>query len=324
MGRSDRLALRAAALLADVTLALPVALAAMPMRIVRTIGLHRLPIVRSILRKARVLPVRAHYYDPFVLPQMLARPLAEERSLPGIALNIDGQLRLLEGLRYGEELTRFAIERRGGEFYYHNGYFESGDAEVLYSLIRQRRPRRLVEVGSGYSTLLARAAIQRNRADDAAYSCEHTCVEPYENPWLASSGATVVRLPVERVSRSLFDALEADDMLFIDSSHMIRPQGDVLVEVLEILPRLARGVLVHFHDIFTPRDYPERWVLDEARLWNEQYLVEAFLSCNREFRIVAALNLLAHTHREALAAAAPIYGMEASRREPGSLWIERI
>ena len=98
--------------------------------------------------------------------------------------------------------------------------------------------------------------------------------------WLNDvSGIEVLRQRVEQMDKQLFLELEENDILFIDSSHMIRPQGDVLCEYLEILPTLRPGVLVHIHDIFTPRDYPDEWLIDEVKLWNEQYLLEAFLSC---------------------------------------------
>src|SRR5690606_23330735 len=125
------------------------------------------------------------------------------------------------------------------------------------------------------------------------YRVEHICIEPFENPWLDASGATIIRRPLEEVDRDLFASLGDGDVLFIDSSHVIRPQGDVLIELLEIVPSLQPGVFVHVHDIFTPRDYPARWVKDEVRFWNEQYLLEALLSCSTSFRVVGALNHLA-------------------------------
>ena len=298
-----------------------VVLSALVMRLVRRVGLDRLPVSRRVLARVGVLPVRAHYYEPYVTPAMLRAPLDSPRFLPGLDLNAAGQLAFLEPLRATAHETReFPRKRTDGKlsFAYNNDFFDSGDAEVLYGIVRTTKPQRIVEVGSGHSTLLVRAALAR-----ANPACNHVCIEPYENPWLADTGARIVKTPVERVDRALFTALESGDVLFIDSSHMIRPQGDVLAEVLEILPLVRPGVLVHIHDIFTPRDYPKRWVLDEARLWNEQYLVEAFLSENREWEIVAALNFLHHEHREALAAVAPVYAEEAARRQPGSLWIRR-
>jgi hypothetical protein len=115
--------------------------------------------------------------------------------------------------------------------------------------------------------------------------------------------------------------LEANDILFIDSSHVLRPQGDVLFEFLEILPVLKQGVIVHIHDIFSPQDYPHQWVVDDNRLWNEQYLLEAFLSYNNQWQITSALNLLRLNHRENLVKSCP---NALSGAFCGSFYIQRI
>ena len=102
---------------------------------------------------------------------------------------------------------------------------------------------------------------------------------------------------------------------------MIRPQGDVLREQLELLPLLASGVLVQVHDVFTPRDYPMQWLVDEVRLWNEQYLLEAFLSCNGRFKVIGALNFLAKDHPERLAEKFPVFREKRGACDPGSIWL---
>jgi hypothetical protein len=129
----------------------------------------------------------------------------------------------------------------------------------------------------------------------------------------------VVRERVEQIDLARFAELSANDILFIDSSHVIRPHGDVLREFNEILPILADGVLVQIHDIFTPRDYPEAWLRAERRLWNEQYLLEAFLAFNTRFRVLCAANWLKHNHWEAFSRACP---MTTQSHEPGAFWIE--
>jgi hypothetical protein len=139
-------------------------------------------------------------------------------------------------------------------------------------------------------------------------------------PWLERSGVRVIRERVETVDQALFRSLEAGDLLFIDSSHVIRPQGDVLCEFLEILPQLRPGVAVHVHDVFTPRDYPRSWVVDKVRLWDEQYLLEALLSGSRDWKVLGAVNCLKHDHFTALQAACPFLTRD---REPGSFYIER-
>lgn len=141
-------------------------------------------------------------------------------------------------------------------------------------------------------------------------------------PWLEKHSAIeVVRQRVEELSTGFFSELSSGDILFIDSSHVIRPQGDVLFEYLELLPTLSAGVLVHVHDIFSPRDYPEAWLVDRIKFWNEQYLLEAFISGNRSWRIEGALNHLRHHHFDALKSVAPRLD---ARHEPGSFYLRKV
>ena len=286
-----------------------------------------MPLTRRVLRVAGVFPLREHYYEPVVFQEDLRRPLEQERSIPGLNLNVAEQRALLGGLRYGSELLEIPLRKDAGAtgqaFYFYNGSFEGGDACFLYSMIRHFKPKRILEIGSGYSTLMARRAIERNRAQDRGYVCRHQCIEPYEQPWLEQTGAEIIRRRAELCDPSLFDDLEADDILFIDSSHVIRPQGDVLFEVLEVLGRLKSGVLIHVHDIFTPRDYPEEWIIRDQKLWDEQYLIEAFLAYNSEFNIIAALNYLNRNHHQELMDACPVRGSGANV-EPRSLWMRRV
>ena len=307
----------------DVALSPLTLVAALWLKLVRSAGVHRMKLARALLRGVGVFPVRDHYYEPLFQPRHLTRSLREVRSLPALDLDIPGQLALVERLRYGDEAAAFPRNRtKTLEYAYDNESFGPGDAEILYAMIRHFRPRRVVEIGSGHSTRIAASAIRRNLEQDPARSCDHVCVEPYEMPWLESLGVRVVRERVERVGAELFAGHGRDDLLFIDSSHVIRPQGDVVFEYLELLPRLASGVLIHVHDIYTPRDVPDDWIRERVRFWNEQYLLEAFLSFNHEFKVLAALNVLKHDHFDALAAACPVL-REQPWREPGSFWMAR-
>jgi hypothetical protein len=285
-----------------------------------------MPLTRKVLRIAGVFPVRQHFYEPVVFAEDLRRPLDQERAIPGLDLNVAQQLELLRELKYASELAQFPLHRdakaAAPRFFYRNGSFEGADAGCLYSMIRRFKPKRMFEIGSGNSTLMARLAMERNRAEDSAYACRHVCIEPYGKPWLEQIGAEIVRRRVELCEPEMFEQLEDSDILFVDSSHVIRPQGDVVFEVLEVFGRLKPGVLIHIHDIFTPRDYIEDWVLNEQRLWDEQYLVEAFLAYNDQFKIIAALNYLYHNHHEELMAACPIPGT-GKNLEPRSLWIRK-
>lgn len=323
MAKRTRSALRAARIV-DV-LAFPfTVLAGFWFKILRQLGLQYMPVSKRLLLKIGVLPVRDHYYEPLVNPTRLRHALDTPRRLPAIDLNDAEQLALLARFNSQDELQEFPLEKADElTYYYHNPNFGSGDAEYLYSLIRLTKPRKIIEIGSGFSTLVARSAIRKNERDAADYACDHICIEPYEQPWLEKLGIQIIRRPVEDCEASLFASLQTGDILFIDSSHVIRPQGDVLFEYLELLPTLKSGVYVHIHDIFTPRDYLAEWVVDEIRLWNEQYLVEAFLSFNKEFRIIGALNYLMHTYPDQVSEKFPVLKTEMGKNEPASLWLVR-
>jgi predicted O-methyltransferase YrrM len=268
-----------------------------------------------------LIPVREHYFEPFINAAALRRPLNEDRFLPGINWNVQEQLDILNQFHFNQELLNIPLEYDGTlTYYYHNKAYEAGDSEYLYNMIRAYKPRRILEIGSGFSTLMALNAINSNKKEDPNYGCEITCVEPFEREWLESLNIIILRELVEEVDKSLFMNLKANDILFIDSSHVVRPQGDVLFEYLEIMPTLNPGVLVHIHDIFTPKDYPEEWILKEVRLWTEQYLVEAFLSCNKDFRIIGALNYLKHNYFEEIAKKCPLLKSDPNC-EPGSFWV---
>jgi hypothetical protein len=168
---------------------------------------------------------------------------------------------------------------------------------------------------------MAIKAIQKNEDEIQGYKCEHVCIEPYEMPWLEKTGVKVVRNKIEEVDKKIFQELVKDDIIFIDSSHIIRPQGDVLFEYLELLPSLNSGVIVHLHDIFSPRDYPKKLVLEDVLFWNEQYLLEAFLTSNHEWKIIGALNYLHHNHYEKLKE--KCFSLIPDK-EPGSFYIQKI
>lgn len=296
--------------------------AAWLLKLVRIAGVHRLPYCRAALMKIGLFPIRNHYYEPQFNFRNPNPAFSEDRNLSGINWNVDGQLGLLKSFRYAGELADLPQQKPDTlRFYFNNGGFESGDAEYWYQIIRALKPRRIVEVGSGYSTLMAIRAVRKNRDEDPSYQCQQVCIEPYEMPWLEQAGVSVVRKKVEEVELSLFSQLQANDLLFIDSSHIIRPQGDVLFEYLELLPALKKGVVVHIHDIFSPKNYPHQWLSDEIRFWNEQYLLEAFLSHNDSWKIVGALNYLHHHHYAELKAVAPYLTPD---REPGSFYMQKV
>jgi len=276
---------------------------------------------KRMLLRVGVFPIRNHYYEPMFDTRDL-RTVPESRVLPGIDWNEEQQLALLASFDYRDEITREFSNWRGlPPFYLGNPSFDAGDAEFWYSFVRLRRPGKILEIGGGFSTLIARRAVQLNTSNDSGYECDHTCIEPYEVPWLERAGVKVIRQRVEGLGIEAFTSLGPGDVLFIDSSHVIRPRGDVVFELLEVLPSLSRGVIVHVHDIFTPRDYPPSWVRDKVLFWNEQYLLEAFLTNNHEWKVIGALNFLHHNFHEQLAAKCPFL---TPAHEPASFYMEKL
>lgn len=302
----------------------PVVLLFAPLAVLLSRLRDRAPLSRSVCDRFQFAIVRHHYYEPILFAKDLKRDLTLPREIAGLDLNEAAQLELVDQFNYRDELLRIPTVQKGsGEFGYHNGSFEPGDAEFLYDMIRHFQPKRIIEVGSGNSTLMARLAIKANRTDNPGYECEQICIEPFEQPWLEAAGVTVLRKKVECCPDSLFETLDQNDILFIDSSHIIRPQGDVLHEYLHVLGLLRPNVIVHVHDVFTPHDYPAQWLLRDRWLWNEQYLLEAFLSFNAHFEIIGAVNWLARHHGARLNNACPVW-MREQWREPGSFWFRRL
>jgi Methyltransferase domain len=296
--------------------------AAWLLKLLRRAGIKRLPLCKQALMNVGVFPVRNHYYEPQFDNRYPKIDFAEDRSLPGINWNARGQLETLKTLTFSNELADLPKDSQAPlKFHLDNGFFLSGDAEFWYQIIRARKPKRIYEIGSGYSTLMAIAAIDKNKQDDPAYACEHVCIEPYEMPWLEQTGITVIRKPIEDLELSFFSRLQENDILFIDSSHIIRPQGDIVFEYLQLLPSLNKGVIVHIHDIFSPKNYLKQWLQDDVLFWNEQYLLEAFLTHNESWLILAALNFLHHHHYEKLQSVAPFLTPD---REPGSFYIQKV
>jgi hypothetical protein len=308
----------------DFIILLLVAPAAYCLLLYRRIGSNRLPNSTIILKKIGLFPIRNHYYEPLFDDSNLTTPLDADRHLPGINLNDCEQIKLLAELTYAQELVEMNISKESNkveDFYIKNGSFESGDAEFLYQLIRYKKPNRVIEIGSGSSTKIARLALLKNK-EETGKSYSHICIEPYEQPWLEKlSDISVIRKKVEDVDFDWSNELKSGDILFVDSSHMIRPQGDVLKEYLEIFPSLSAGVYVHIHDIFTPKDYLKSWVVDDVRFWNEQYLLEALLSNTNRYEVVAALNYLKHKYYSDFKKVCPYLSED---REPGSFYFKTM
>jgi len=231
------------------------------------------------------------------------------------------QLALLE--RFSEYKSEMSWPRSATadsrQYFLDNGRFEGVDARILWATIRDARPKRVVEVGSGMSTILAAAALRKNRDDGEPG--ELLAIEPYPAPFLdvpALEVVTLIQEPVEHVPLDTFESLGANDILFIDSTHILKAGGDVQYLFLEVLPRLAPGVLVHVHDIYLPWEYPRAFVTKTNSFWTEQYLLQAFLINNSRVEVVFSNCWMLGVHRAEIKAS---LGVGDDETACGSFWM---
>lgn len=250
-----------------------------------------------------------HYYSPVVDPDELASRREEifeapirSRDVPGIDLAESHQLELLDAI--APLSTPFPFERDAGgdrRFFWANGFYGPPDAFLYYALLRRWQPRRLVEIGSGMSSCLALDTM------DLHFPGEMHCtfIDPdparlRRNLRPGDAGrVTILEQTVQSVDMECFTALQAGDVLFVDSSHVMKAGSDVNRILFEILPALASGVHVHFHDIFYPFEYS--WAhIEQGLSWNEAYALRAFLQYNAAFEITLFASFLQAFHRERL------------------------
>lgn len=271
-----------------------------------------------------------HYYSPLPdlrsLKQNLPRWYKEDTS-PGIEWNLQQQLELLENLKpYAPEATSLPAFSQVTQDGYGPGYGEI-EALFLYLMLRHFKPARVVEIGSGVSTFYTLAALQTNQRQDNV-KAELTCVEPYPNDKLRALAAQrnvgLRECQVQDAGFEIFQELAANDVLFIDSSHVSKKDSDVDFLFLEVLPRLRKNVLIHVHDISFPMPAlpPEHFLFDTYLFWNETSLVRAFLTFNTAFGIIMCQSYLHHYKPEALKALAPHYNPQV--HFPSSLWLRRL
>ncbi|MBT9132995.1 MAG: hypothetical protein DDT33_01526 [Firmicutes bacterium] len=270
-----------------------------------------------------------HFYEPIPDTRTLKDELWSRCSdFIGVEINESAQLKLLSqfSAKFREEYEAFPRHKTPilYQYYVNNGAFGSVDGEILYCMIRHFKPRKLFEIGSGNSTYLSTQAILRNREENEDYECQLIAIEPYPNDVLKAGFCGLSELIVQKVQDvhlSKFSELKENDILFIDSSHVLKIGSDVQYEYLEILPRLNKGVLVHVHDIFLPSEYPREWVLKQYRFYTEQYLLQSFLAFNSAFEILWGGAYMHLKHPEQLEKAFSSY--DRNKVWPGSFWLRR-
>jgi hypothetical protein len=252
-----------------------------------------------------------HFYWPIPdVAELERREWPTSMATVSFDFQFERQLELLRTLstEYGPEWS-FSDRPTddSGAYHYNNCFFETVDAEMAYSFVRYYKPARVVEVGTGFSTRVLAAALQANLRKDGLGG-ELVSIDPIPER-LPQNGfsnlVTVVPSRVQDVDLRIFQKLGKNDILFIDSSHVVATGSDVVREYLEILPCLRPGVLVHVHDIFLPSDYPREAVLKNLWFWSEQYLLQAFLSFNSSFQVLWSSSAMQAFYPQALEAAFP-------------------
>ena len=271
-----------------------------------------------------------NFYSPIPDTRTLKENLwSRHPELVGVDLNEKKQLELLSLFmsRFKIKYDKFPRNRTSTlhEYYVNNGFFGSVDGEILYCMIRRFKPRKIFEIGSGYSTYLSAQAILENREEDDGYECELVAIDPYPND-VSKAGfqglSKLIPEEVQDIPLSQFSKLMENDILFIDSSHVLKIGSDVQYEYLEIIPKLNKGVIIHAHDIFLPAEYPKEWVLKKYIFWTEQYLLKAFLAFNDSFEVLWSGSYMHLRYPDKSENAFSSYTRE--EQLPGSFWIRRI
>jgi predicted O-methyltransferase YrrM len=226
--------------------------------------------------------------------------------------------------QFKEIYSEYPFWKRDIDFRFdpYSGTYSLGDAIVFFCMVRHMRPKRIIEVGAGMSTCLM-LDINQHFFDN---KISLTSIEPYPDRLMAmiqpedSNRFRLISQRLEDIDLSLFYTLEANDIVFIDSTHVSKCNSDVNHIFFDILPLLKPGVIIHFHDVFYPFEYPKRWLLDVGAAWNENYLLRAFLQYNRSFEVIFFSDYLSLFHRNRIEQIIPRYLEWPSF----SIWLQRV
>jgi predicted O-methyltransferase YrrM len=269
-----------------------------------------------------------HFHSPVVDPTTVVAYVDRELRLmpsdiPGITLDVTAMRALwlanitfIQGTPFRDEKT---TENR---YSYVGGPFPPGDAIVLRMMMASCRPRRIVEIGSGFSSACMLDSAEHIGIPDFKL----ICIEP--NPARLKSllreddfrRVSIIENFVQDVPIDMVDSLERNDILFIDSTHVMKTGSDVHHEFFNLLPRLKPGVIIHFHDIMYPFEYPRKWIFEDNYSWNEAYILRSFLMYNEEFSVLFWNSLFARQFRKEIHREFPPF----LRNPGGSIWLQRL
>lgn len=275
-------------------------------------------------------PVRVHFYHPVPRYESVDPKVFDTaHAMPGVEMDTSAfaaRLRVLSP--HASECDWPEKAGAPGIYHWSNGNFGYTSALLLHGMLRANRIQRVLEVGGGFSSLVSMAALDANRRDGVA-DVAFGCVEPFPSDWLrgaisaAKFPAELFAHPAQKAAPALFEQLDENSVLFIDSSHVAKLDSDVNYLFLEMLPRLKPGVWVHVHDVYLPYEYPASHFFGPNKIfWNEQYLLQAMLAGNRDFEVVMPGYFVQRQMQDAFKEAFPSY--DAGRHRPtSSFWFRR-
>jgi len=289
--------------------------------------INALPYVRVLYKESlnSCFP-NGHFYSPVIAIDAVKKRASEiwkNRKIDGISgidLRTEEQKKLLQQLeKYYAELPFTPEKQEKIRYQFKNGSYSYTDGIILYSMIRQFEPKQIIEIGSGYSSTVM---LDTNELffDN---QINLTFIEPYPDRLYSlmkegdTKKSTIIVSDVQQVSLAVFEKLNSGDILFIDSTHVSKTGSDVNYILFEILPVVKKGVIIHFHDVFYPFEYPKEWVF-QGRNWNEDYILRAFLMYNEKFEIKLFSEYL-HKHHMDVFKEMPL----CYKNPGGNLWIEK-
>ncbi len=256
------------------------------------------------------------YYSPTFAADDVPDQVWERRSpMRGVQFDLDAQLALLR------EVAEQGVALGETDFCFANSFYEHVDAEVAYGMVRRARPRHVVELGSGFSSHALAAACEANRGGGAPVRYDVFDPFPRAAAQLPAHGIDGVHtVAAQDVGDEVFDSLGDGDILFVDTTHVVRTGGDVNRIVLDVLPALSVGVHVHFHDIWLPFEYHRDLTAILGFNWSEQYLLQAFLCGNSDYEVTLALAALVRERPTDVRSLFPAWD---GNTFPSAFWLRR-
>jgi predicted O-methyltransferase YrrM len=265
------------------------------------------------------------YYSPIPSMEEIKKhnfnvPLPE--ILPGIDLNSNEQLSLLDSFELFYKELPFTDEKSNGlRYYYKNSFYCYSDAIFLYCMIRYLKPKKIIEIGSGFSSSVSLDTNEKFMEN----KINLTFIEPYPERLESllkdsdKKNVTIHKKRLQEIPLEMFKELNENDILFIDSTHVTKFNSDVNYIFHKVLPILANGVHIHFHDVFYPFEYPKEWLF-QGIAWNEQYMLRAFLEYNKNFKIILFNTYLESMHRAKIEKQFPL----VYKNTGGSIWLKKM